>query len=171
MREKHHDEPYLKNDLSSFAEPATLLAGKVEMYRHLPYLRKQIEGLRDSGDFEISHLVLDTVDVAADRFGSPVPDSESRLGPECHAGIHIPHPADSNQMQPGCRRSACPDKLDASGRCRDAAWYMEQCMGHAPELRGFEQRLTECIQLAERKVLTQGSGMPVRSFPLHRWNV
>jgi orotidine 5'-phosphate decarboxylase subfamily 1 len=55
--------PLLKRYLEDFAAPARLLFEKIEMYRNLPHLRKQIEELVFSGDFEAGLVLLETVDV------------------------------------------------------------------------------------------------------------
>ncbi len=155
LNERHYNEPVLEPALSNFAEPAALLFNKIEMYRNIPHLRQQIEILRDSGDYEMTHVVLETVDV------EPCIESKSEYpvgNLEWACRIMRPFSSFARQLLTRCGldvdRRADSEKVDHTGRPKDASYYLADLLKNAPELEPWDTDLQDCIKRANQGILT-----------------
>ena len=153
--EKHHTNAMLREALGTFAEPAALLFEKVEMYRNLPILRKKIEKLRDSGEYEATHILLETVDE------SPVINGESPYpiaNLDWAQGVMRAFSSFARQVLTACgldedrRRKA--DKVDEKGVAKDASYYLGELLRKCPEMKVHKAELSGCVAALGEGVLT-----------------
>lgn len=147
MADQRPSAALLGTELSAWAEPAALLFHKIEMYKHLPSLRKQIEELRDSGDHEIAHVVLETVDA------QPLIETES----DCPIGnlvwacqIMRAFSSFTRQILTSCRldvdKRSAADRVDEHGVTKDATFYLNGLLAAAPEMVVLEPELRACAK-------------------------
>lgn len=168
LTEQHYNEPVLKPALSNFTEPAALLSDKIEMYRNIPYLRHQIEKLRDSGDFEMAHVVLETVDVEPHIESEPdYPVGNLEWACRIMRGFS----SFARQVLTRCGldvdNRSNSEKLDPAGKLKDAAYYLADLLKNAPELEPWEGDLQDCIKRASKGILTTAIGESLsRTFQL-----
>ena len=145
--------PVLKTHLSEFAQPARLLHEKIEMYRHLPALRKQIEALQSEMPF--AEVVLETVDEA------PVFDTTSAypLGTlEWASRLMRAFSSFSRQILTTCNLDvdsrAQDERIDASGVAIDASYFLKELLAHCTELMPLRSALELCISDSSGGTLT-----------------
>jgi excisionase family DNA binding protein len=164
MADQHNGSGSLAPELSAWAEPAALLFQKLEMYRHLPFLRKQIEELRDSGDHEIAHVVLETVD--------PKPlietDSDCPIGNLVWAcQVMRSFTSFTRQILTACHldvdKRDPADRTDEHGVTKDATFYLNRLLVATPETAPLTPELRECVEESGRATLT-----PQIADALHR---
>jgi len=128
---------------------------KIEMYRHIASLRKQIVQLCESGDHEIAHVVLETVDE------EPMIETES----DCPVGnlvwacpIMRAYSSFTRQALTVCGldvdKRAKADRTDEHGVMKDAAFYLTELLAAAPEMQILEAELRDCVSACEHGVLT-----------------
>ena len=152
--------PILTRECAGFAEPARLLFDKIEMYKNLPYLRKQIEKLRDSGDFEIAHLVLETVDEEPEiECESDFPVGNLKWACE----IMRPFTSLLRQVLSICGLDSPKKKLREgnSDETRGIYEYLDNLLAEAPELKPLEPQLRDCISNLKKGTL---NGETVKLF-------
>jgi hypothetical protein len=156
LDERHYNESELKHALTNFAEPARLLHDKIDMYRNIPYLRKQIEKkLIDSGEYEMAYVVLESIDTEP-RIESGYVYPVGNLDWACKimrlfsslvrqvltcCGLDIDKRSDS-------------ERLDPTGKTKDAPHYLAEILKDIPELEVLNANLQDCIKQANQGILT-----------------
>jgi excisionase family DNA binding protein len=148
--------PYMKKYLDEFAAPAAILFDKIEMYRNLPQLRKQIEGLVDQDGFEVAEVVLEKID-ATPRFSSNSKYPIRNL--EYADEIMRTFSSMTRQILTQCGLDVDEreeiDKKNADGSPRNARFYLNELLDRCPELTAAKSELEKCIASADRGVLTE----------------
>lgn len=156
VNEQHYARPVLTEFAKSFAEPAVLLSVKIEMYKNLPYLRKQIEELRDSGEFEATYVLLEKVD----KEPQIETESEYPIGNLVWAcAIMRSFSSFTRQVLTCCGldidKRLNSNRVDEKGRPKDASYYLESLLKSAQELKPLEVDLSNCVEAAKEGILTQ----------------
>jgi len=158
----------LASTLRSFAEPAALLFDKIEMYRNILYLRRQIEELRDSGDFEMAHAVLETIDKEPS-----IKDARDFPVGALEWACAIMRSFSSFLRQvlglcdPDLDRRPSSRRFDAHGNPKDASYYLKELCKSMPELEPLHVDLQDSIKRANQGRLTSEVVEPLsRAFQL-----
>lgn len=153
-----NDQPpvdaFLRSYLSEFAAPARLLYEKIEMYRNLPSLRRQIEALRDDG-FDFAQVILASMDI------EPIirQDGDQPVGNLVWAcAIMRSFSSLMRQVLTSCGLDV-DDRSERSrneedGRSRNASFYLAELLSACPEMTALEQDLRRCIESAKGGRLT-----------------
>lgn len=156
LNEKPPAKPFLKGHLEEFAAPARLLFDKIEMYRNLPYLRKQLETLIDQGDFEAGLVVLESIDL------TPVFESHSKRpmkNLEWACNIMRAFSSMVRQVLTLCNLDIDDrkerEKVDDKGLPKDAFFYLRELLNSCPELSALEKDISACIEESKRGILTK----------------
>ena len=154
MAEQGPADGLLTNELSDWAEPAALLFDKIEMYRYLPFLRKQLEEFRGSGDYGITHVVLESVDV------EPLFETDSDYPIEnlvwaCH--VIKAFSSFTRQVLTACRldldKRSPANRVDRQGAAKNAMYYLQALITAEPDLAVLETELRSCAEKAEEGIL------------------
>lgn len=148
-------EPFLKEQLEDFAEPARLLYNKIEMYRNLPHLRQQIEELVNKEGFDVGEVLLERVDSK--------PNFDSQLYPvgnlEWACKIMRAFTSLTRQVLTACGldtdERAEDEKRDGKGILKDASYYLNELLTNCPELRVLEKELDTCIAKSKEGLLSE----------------
>ncbi len=139
-------EPFMKTALANFAEPSALLYEKIGMYRNLPFLRKQIEDLMETGEYSAAHILLESVD------SEPKMETRSKFpvkNLEWACNIIRPFSSMTRQILSLCG-------LDTEKRevGKGAHAYLKIMMESCPEMQILQSQIESCIKKAEDGMLT-----------------
>ncbi len=149
-------KPFLNRRLENFAAPARLLFDKIEMYRNIPYLRQQIEGLVNKGDFEAGIVLLETIDTEP-KFESHSTRPIQNLEWAC--AIMRAFSSMTRQVLAACNLDVDErrehEKVDDKGLPKDASFYLEELLTSCPELRILEKALRTCVAESRHGLLTE----------------
>jgi hypothetical protein len=156
LQASHASEPYMKKYLDEFAAPAGILFDKIEMYRNIPRLRRQIESLVDQEGFEVAEVLLERVD-ASPQFASNSKYPIRNLEYAC--GVMRAFSSMTRQILTKCGLDAderkVADRLNTDGSTRDEQFYWKELLQLCPQLKAIEADLEACIELADKGVLTE----------------
>lgn len=151
-------KPFLRRQIEEFASSPRLLIEKIEMYRNLPFLREQIEDLIDQKDLEAGEVLLETVD------SDPIFESQS-IRPVQNliwaSRIMRSFTSMTRQILTKCKldEDTRKEKVDKSGRFKDATYYLKELLSNCPELKTIEKDLRLCIQEADKQKYTVEIGI------------
>jgi excisionase family DNA binding protein len=154
LTKTYPEAPFMKPYLDSFARPAALLFDKIEMYRNLPYLRKQIEDLRGQ-DFEVADIPLEKID------REPHFESNSALpitNLEYACNVMRAFSSMVRQILARCKLDAEgrkeSDQRETDGSVRDENYYLKELLDVCPELDSMKADLQSCIESVKRGPIT-----------------
>ncbi len=139
-------EPFMQTALSSFAEPSALLFEKIGMYRNLPYLRKQIEDLLETGEYSAAHILLESVD------SEPKIETHSKYpigNLEWACRVMRPFSSMTRQILTLCGLDTAKREVK-----KNAYAYLTGLLESCPELQILQAPIEDCIKKAENGVLT-----------------
>lgn len=161
-------EPFLKQHLEDFAEPARLLFDKIEMYRNIAHLRQQIVNLLSRGDFEAGEVLLESIDPSP-KFESHSEWPMQNLEWACRTMRAFS--SMTRQVLTACELDVDErtdlEKVDDRGVPKDASYYLNELLTNCPELRTLEDNLRTCITNSGTGYLTEDiSGCLSRTFRL-----
>lgn len=149
-------KPFLKEHLKNFAAPARLLFAKIEMYRNLPHLRKQIIDLLNQGDFEAGEVLLETIDLNP-KFESQSEWPLKNLEWACR--VMRAFSSMTRQVLTACGFDLDDrteiEKVDGNGLSKDTIYYLEELLKNSPELQSLEDDLRTCIKNSLTGILTE----------------
>lgn len=145
---------FLHASLEDFASPARLLFDKIEMYKTLPDLRKQIIKLMDEQDLEAANAVLATVDEEPlIRTESPYPIKFL----EWACGVMRPFSSFVRQIMTMFnldKELSRKRKMSETGEKKDATFYLNRLLQNCEELRVMRSQLQNCINDSREGILT-----------------
>jgi hypothetical protein len=150
-------EAYLEPRLSDFAAPPTLLYHKIQMYRNIEYLRKQIETLQKAGNLDAAEVLLETTD-SKPVFESNAKYPVANLEYACH--IMRAYSSMTRQILTLCGldvEKQINDQMKENGTKKDAQHYLNELTNACHELKPMEADLQNCIKSSQQGVLTQGT--------------
>ncbi len=136
----------MQTALSSFAEPSALLFEKIGMYRNLPYLRKQIEDLLETGEYSAAHILLESVD------SEPKIETHSKYpigNLEWACRVMRPFSSMTRQILTLCGLDTAKREVK-----KNAYAYLTGLLESCPELQILQAPIEDCIKKAENGVLT-----------------
>lgn len=139
-------EPFMHTALSNFAEPSALLYEKIEMYRNLPFLRKQIEELMGTGEYSAAHILLESVD------SEPKIETHSKYpvkNLEWACGVMRPFSSLTRQILTICGLDTTKHAVK-----KDTSAYLRGLVESCPELQILQCQIEDCIKKADSGVLT-----------------
>ena len=152
----------LKEVAESFAAPARLLHDKLEMYRHLPFLAKQIQELANRPGFEAAEIVLESVDL------EPRWDTQSKYpvgNLEWASRVMRSFSSLVRQILTVCGLDE--DRRRRGDGVKDARVYVDELLDVCPELTPFRERLGSAIDVSTSgKLVSSAADTLARAFSI-----
>ena len=160
--------PIMKTYMANFAAPTRLLYDKIQMYRNLPYLRQQIVSLAERENYNLTEVILETVDPL------PIFDTHSRYPMKNIEWACLVIRAFTSLV----RQILTCVKLDAEGRRsghrsaaqgipKDAAFYLNELLVACPDLSPMRQSILAAIKESlDGKFFKEASNALSKTFNL-----
>lgn len=147
----------IHDECSRFAEPATQLEIKLEMYRHLSHLRQQIAELCEAQNLDFGEVVLQSIDTEPqfdDRGSYPTANLEIAVA------IIRPFSSMLRQVLTSCgldrdTRKDHKRRDSDTEQMKDAEYYLEKWLKACPELHYLTQKMRSACNLSKRGQLTE----------------